>query len=185
MTKFLLYQVYAGERDKKPIRVRGFAEAEVKAKELLAALLPNYPDYHDTYIECWEDGGYLDIPFNLLGDRLIMAQDYFGDVYWRMMIYRGDTIPLCSKLLTDDQKEILEEWRNEKEVDITDLSKQELIELRSQICVGSIYLSDYENELGVNEEQVCDACEGYDNWLYEDGWKDNGEAFAYYIMNFY
>ena len=189
MKKFILYKVYAGECDKKPIKVRSFAEAEVRAKELLADLLPNYPDYRDTYIECWEDdgefNGRLGMTFNILGDRLIMAQDCFGDIYWRMMIYNGGAMPSYSKLLTDDQKELLEEWRNEEEVDIADLSEQELIELRGQICVGSIYLSDYKNEFGVDENQVCEACECYDNWLYETDEKDNGETFAYYIMNFY
>ena len=70
--------------------------------------------------------------------------------------------------------------------EIGDLTFDELKELRKQICVGSIYLSDYANSFGVDTDYLSSLCEGYWNYLCgkygEDGADahDTPEEFARY-----
>ena len=74
------------------------------------------------------------------------------------------------------------------ERDIEDLTFDELKELRGQICVGSLYLSDYQNEFGVAPKVVLDYSDGYIEDLYQTFNEDVGsehetaEAFANYIL---
>ena len=71
--------------------------------------------------------------------------------------------------------------------EIEDLTFDELKELRSQISAGSIYLSDYENSFGVDENIVMCLCDGYLEWLYEmfgeelADENDTPENFAHYV----
>lgn len=44
-------------------------------------------------------------------------------------------------------------------------SDQDIVELRKQISLGSIYYSDYKNQFGVDEHTVCDLFEGYESYL--------------------
>lgn len=78
---------------------------------------------------------------------------------------------------------------NADEVDvirhIPELSRRELQELRKQISVGSIYLSDYYNTLGVPKEEASSYAEGYLDYLQEEfgeDWEshDTPEMFDYY-----
>lgn len=174
MKKFRLYVVKAGYRDESKFEtVKGFKDAEEKAKELLAAAWKDYPD-SDTYVDCVEHD------YELQMDHLVMVRDYEGELYWRKMVF-GSYCPLYSRFLDEDEESELQEWRDEKEVFVKDLSHDKLIKLRQQVCVGSCYLSDYENEFGVDENTVCSLCDGYSNWLEEEGLEDTGEEFAYYI----
>ena len=64
----------------------------------------------------------------------------------------------------------IEEIRN-----IEELSYEELKKLREQICLGSIYLSDYYNNLGVPVEEVSGCAEEYEMALSEQfglEWQD-------------
>lgn len=68
---------------------------------------------------------------------------------------------------------------------VPDLSRRELQELRKQISVGSIYLSDYCNTLGVPREEASNYAEGYLDYLreeYGEDWEshDTPEMFDYY-----
>lgn len=165
--------------------VKGFAAAEERAKKLLREHLPNYPD---TYIACFEKGETM---YNW--DYLIYTKDYFGDVYWKMMVV-GDFGPLYDRLLEEDEEDELDRLRNEVEHDISDLNEEELKELRTEIRIGSVYLSDYENSFNVDESKLCDICDSYDSYLCEDEddnplpeseWKqDTPEEFAYFCMNY-
>lgn len=73
--------------------------------------------------------------------------------------------------------------------DIYDLDEDELKDLRGQICVGSIYYSDYRNEYGVDPRLLLSVCDDYLEWLYEfpevndDNWHiyDTPQAFADFI----
>ena len=76
---------------------------------------------------------------------------------------------------------------------ITDLNTEELKKLRNQICIGSIYVSDYNNTLNVPANEVSDYSDSYIEHLFElagegatldDAYeKDSAEEFAYYIEN--
>ena len=76
---------------------------------------------------------------------------------------------------------------------ISDLNAEELKKLRNQICIGSIYISDYNNTLNVPANEVSDVSDCYVDYLfdlagddadYNDAYKfDNPETFAEYVMN--
>jgi len=64
--------------------------------------------------------------------------------------------------------------------EIEDLSFDDLVSLRKQISLGSIYLADYDNCFGVDRNVVCNYAEGFGE---EIGWKDEldtPENFALY-----
>lgn len=165
--------------------VKGFAAAEEKAKELLNEYVSKYPD---TYIACFEKNETM---YNW--DYLIYTKDCFGDVYWKKMVV-GFFGQLYDRLLEDNEKDELEDLRNEVERHISDLNKDELKELRGEVRVGSIYLSDYENSFNIDEDILCNICDSYDRYLCTDEdekllpeseWKkDTPEEFAYFCMNF-
>ena len=63
---------------------------------------------------------------------------------------------------------------------IWDLTHDELMELRGQVSLGSLYISEYSNTFGIDPHQVCDFCEGFGESI---GWsdeEDTPENFAYY-----
>lgn len=63
---------------------------------------------------------------------------------------------------------------------IYDLEHDELMQLRKQVTLGSCYLADYNNSFGIDNQQVCDFCEGFGE---EIGWsdeQDTPENFALY-----
>lgn len=165
--------------------VKGFAAAEERAKELLREYLPDYPD---TYIALLRED---DSVFAF--DYYIYVQDCFGERYWKMMVM-GNYGPLYDRLLEEDEEDYLDRLRNEVEHDISDLNEEELKELRAEIRIGSIYLSDYKNSFNVDESKLCDICDSYDRYLCTDEddnplpkseWKqDTPEEFAYFCMNF-
>lgn len=63
---------------------------------------------------------------------------------------------------------------------ITSLTKEELVELASHISFGSIYLSDYNNRMFVDRDEVYSYSEGY---LGEIGDEDPiPEGFAKYVL---
>ena len=175
MRKFQLYKVSAGERVGKPITVDGFVNAENTAKELLQEIWDNYP-CDDTYIACVEKEA------DLYYDHLIMQKDVFNEVYWKKLVI-GTYCPLYDRLLEDYEEDELEEWRKEKSISLSDLTNEQLQQLRSEIVVGSMYLSDYENSFNINENEVYDISESYDIWCEENGVEDNAENFADYVQN--
>lgn len=50
-----------------------------------------------------------------------------------------------------------------------------LPKLRAQIRLGSIYLDDYANSYGIDENEVCDMFERYEIWLDEQGLNESEE----------
>lgn len=163
--------------------VKGFRAAEIRAKQLLEEHIENDPE---CYVACvGENEGIF------YHDVLIFEKDWNGDMCWRVMVM-GTHVPLYSRPLTEDEEEELEEWRNEKERHISDLTEDELKQLRKEICVGSIYLSDYYNSFNIDESELCDICDAYleylgmddeGNWLPDNQHiPDTPEEFANYCM---
>lgn len=177
MRKFELYVMANGERRCEPIVCNGFVEAEKKARELFGEVYKDYPNRDETYIECVENESML------RRNHLVMGKDCFGDIYWRMLIM-GDFMPLYSDLLTDDHKELLEAWREEKELHVADLCEEDLKDLYCQVSFGSVYLSDYKNDFYIDTEEVCDVCESYERWIEEEKEEHSPETFADYVMNY-
>lgn len=63
---------------------------------------------------------------------------------------------------------------------IWDLTRDELMQLRGQVSLGSVYLSDYRNRFNIDPHQVYDFCEGYGSSIGWDNDADTPEAFADY-----
>lgn len=179
MRKFKLYVVANGSRQKEPVIADGFVDAEKKAKQLLKSTFADYPNKNETYVECVEDAFELNI------DHFTMEYDCFGDMYWRWLRCTEYGRPKYSDLLTDDQEKWLEFLRGEKEMHIEDLDEDDLIELYSEVTLGSCFLSDYKNFAYIDEREVCSVCEHYDKHIEEDGVEDTPEEFASWVMDNY
>lgn len=65
--------------------------------------------------------------------------------------------------------------------DVQELSEEQLKKLRKEICIGSCYLSDYNNSMSVDRNILSNYCEAYEEWLEEEGIEDSPEEFSYYI----
>ena len=177
MKTYKLIAIVAGERNSKyaDAEARGIVEAEKKADELLEKYIHDYPS--ETYIVCVEDE--FDMWFD---DYLCWQKDCYGEKYWMKMV-NGHCCPICLRLLTDDEKEELDELREEKEIHIWDLDREQLKKLRSEICVGSCYLSDYANSFEIDPNEVCSYSDGYLSFIEEVGYEDTQEEFAEYCMD--
>lgn len=46
-------------------------------------------------------------------------------------------------------------------MEIGNLNREQLIDLRKQIVMGSLFYSDYENNLDIDTHQVCDFFDGF------------------------
>ncbi len=109
----------------------------------------------------------------------LMKED---EVYWDTDCVFVDTSNFPSYSLWDfDKIQCLSEietpgW-------IFDLSNEELQELRGEISLGSIYLSDYNNSMFIDRRELSSYCESYDMWLKEEKVEDSPEMFAHYIEN--
>lgn len=65
--------------------------------------------------------------------------------------------------------------------DITDLADDELEKLRGEICIGSIYSSDYNNSFFIDRGELCAYCEEYEDWLEAEDIEDSPEMFLFYF----
>lgn len=66
---------------------------------------------------------------------------------------------------------------------ISNLSFKELKELRSQICIGSCFIADYKNNLGVSAEEVCEFSDSYCESIDWNFSEDTPENFADYCLD--
>ena len=177
MKTYKLIAIVAGERNSKyaDAEARGIVEAEKKADELLEKYIHDYPS--DTYIVCVEDESEM-----WFDDYLCWQKDCYGEKYWMKMV-NGHYCPIGFRLLTDDEKDELDELRKEKEIHIWDLDEEQLKKLRSEICVGSCYGSDYENSFDIDTEEIYNISEGYLSFIGFYGYEDTQEEFAEYCMD--
>ena len=96
------------------------------------------------------------------------------------MIFSGETTydtVVFFKLLDEDDYEvtdlsnydisrILRACKLYKAPTISDLTDDELIQLRSEISLNSIYLSDYKNSFGIDPEDAMDFFNGFYDYMY-------------------
>lgn len=163
MTKFqlIVFSSCGDELHEERSLIKGFVNAEKRAAEL-------WNEYHSTHLEnvqvaLLESGdviGYY--------DYFVYTRDADGYLGWKVVRW-GTYCPLYIGLLRDYEKEQLEEWRNEVEVSILDLNCDELRTLYHEIRFGSIYTSDYENSLGVDEDEVFYYSEMFLEQMYQEG----------------
>lgn len=176
MKTYKLFAIVAGERNSKDAdaEARGIVEAEKKANELLEQYIHEYPC--DTYIACVEDEFKMQYD-----DYLCWQEDCYGERYWKKM-KNGYWMPIGLRLLTETEEEELDLLREEKEIHIWDLDEEQLKKLRSEISVGSIYLSDYNNSFDIDPNEVYNYSEGYLEEVDEYYGNDTPEHFAEYCM---
>ena len=176
MKTYKLFVIASGSRISKSAdaTAKGIVEAEKKANELLDQYINDYPS--DTYIACVED------EYDMYCiDYLCWQQDCYGERYWMMMEY-GYYCPIGLRLLTDVEQESIDLLREEKEMHIWELNKEQLKKLRSEISIGSCYRADYKNSFEIDEDEVCEYSEGYLDYIDDIGCEDTQEAFAEYCM---
>lgn len=181
MTKFQLIvfdSCYEKLHEEKS-RIKGFVDAEKRAIELWH----EYHSFHQDNVEValipeGEPFGYF--------DYFVYTLDADHNLGWRIVRW-GIYGPLYTDLLQDYEIEQLEEWRNEQEVSVLDLNYDELRTLYHEIGFGSIYTSDYENSLGVDEDEAFNCSERFLDKMYNEG-KDESyteEDFVEFVTDFY
>lgn len=103
-----------------------------------------------------------DISYNGLGEPSIWC----GYAGWPPTIYYHEIYKCDGFELPDYNKDC---WKN-------GCFKPEMLPaLRSQICLGSIYISDYRNEYGIDPAKLIDIFDAYVEWLDESGIEDSAE----------
>lgn len=68
----------------------------------------------------------------------------------------------------NDLPNMIDKIKNKPAKRIWDLSNEQLVSLRKQISLGSMYYSDYENDLGINCAEAIDFFDGYIEYLWEE-----------------
>lgn len=177
MKTYKLLAIVAGERNSKyaDAEARGIVEAEKKANELLEKFIHEYPC--DTYVVCVEDESEM-----YYDDYLCWQEDCYGDRYWKKM-ENAHWCHIGLRLLTETEEEELDLLREEKEIHIWDLDEEQLKKLRSEICVGSVFLASYTNSFEIDSQEVSNYADGYQEFLEECGYEDTPEEFANYCMS--
>ena len=64
---------------------------------------------------------------------------------------------------------------------IYDLTDEQLKELRGEVCIGSMYYSDYNNSFFLDRSELIGYCDSYEEWLEEKDIEDSPEEFSYYM----
>jgi len=145
-----------------------------------ASVIYHYQEWRRVY---WSKSGYGWVDVWKRATLVAPPRDEYG----RFTNHEPD---ICSVTLKDEQGNIFEANIDRVEPDrkITDLTREELVKLYSQVCRYSLYYSDYKNTLGVFQNVVSVYFEGF--WKYLVGEfgeeqaekEDTAEGFAEYII---
>ena len=136
------------------------------------------------------------------GKKVIVRHYYHGDIGLRSE-YRGEIIEtprLNGKFATTSDLvnrsyDVTVRVKSDKGVvsiengddcyplrDVTELSREDWMKLRSEINLGSAFIGSYENSFGVDPNMLCDMCEMY---LAEvDDSEISTESFASYMFEY-
>lgn len=55
---------------------------------------------------------------------------------------------------------------------INDLTESQVVALRNEIVLNSLFIGDYKNSFAIDAEEVCNFFNGFIEWGYER-WKEN------------
>lgn len=66
--------------------------------------------------------------------------------------------------------------------DVTELSREDWMKLRSEIRLGSVLIGHYENSFGVDPNMLCDMCDAYLSEV--DDSEISPESFARYMFEY-
>ena len=147
---------------------------------------------------------YIDSPdlYLIKGKKVIVRHYYFGG-YGLNTEYRGEIVEtprLNGKFATTSDLvnrsyDVTVKVMNDKGVvsiengddcyplrDVTELSREDWMKLRSEINLGSVFIGSYENSFGVDPNMLCDMCEMYLSEV--DHSEISTESFAHYMAEY-
>ena len=147
---------------------------------------------------------YIDSPDLYLrkGKKVIVRHYYFGG-YGLNTEYRGEIVEtprLNGKFATisdlaNSYYDVTVKVMNDKGVvsiengddcypfrDVTELSHEDWMKLRSEINLGSVFIGGYDNSFGVDPNMLCDMCEMYLSEV--DDSEISPESFARYMFEY-
>lgn len=132
----------------------------------------------------WSDSGYGWVPAWKRCKVVCIPRNAYGQ-------FTTDNCDMEFVTLKDENGRIFQASMEDVEPDrdIGTLSREELVKLWGEMCKGSVYLSDYQNSLGVFENVACDWYDTF--WAYlrdeygemEAEEKDTAENFADYVLH--
>ena len=146
-------------------------------------LTEKYPDEDFSDGEAWDyDPRFQYFEYDSFGDEYIvlnlddMSED---DIDWESDYVLIDNSMIPSYV--QDLNKIVELSDIDISHDVRELTDEQLKELRGMVCIGSIFLADFNNPFFIDRSELIDYCESYDEWLEEKGIEDSPEEFSYYM----
>ena len=147
---------------------------------------------------------YIDSPdLYLRKGKKVIVRHYYHDGIGLRYEYRGEIVEtprLNGKFATaldlvDRNYDVTVKVKNDKGVvsiengddcyplrDVTELSREDWMKLRSEINLGSVFIGSYDNSFGVDSNLLCDMCEMYLSEV--DDSEISTESFACYMFEY-
>ena len=146
-------------------------------------LTEKYPDEDFSDGEAWDyDPRFQYFEYDSFGDEYIvlnlddMSED---DIDWESDYVLIDNSKMPSYV--QDLNRIVRLTDIDVAHNIYDLTDEQLKELHGEVCIGSMYYSDYNNSFFLDRSELICYCESYEEWLDEKGIDDSPEEFSYYM----
>ena len=146
-------------------------------------LTEKYPEEDFSEGDAWDyDPRFQYFEYDSFGDEYIvlnlddMSED---DIDWESDYVLIDNSMIPSYV--QDLNKIVELSDIDISHDVRELTDEQLKELRGMVCIGSIFLADFNNPFFIDRSELIDYCESYDEWLEENGIEDSPEEFSYYM----
>lgn len=117
----------------------------------------------------YDESCYVEIVGDVCDEAQIRLEDLFPiEPCDYLVVFCGKEYKCIGKndelgkiVLEDNDFIVCDEDDAEELRDVSDLNREELCRLFSKCGVGSIYLADYENDLGITRSQACDYLEAF------------------------
>ena len=146
-------------------------------------LTEKYPEKDFSDGEAWDyDPRFQYFEYDGVGDEyIVLSLDDMSenDIDWEYdyMLIDNSNIPSYFQ----DLNKIVELSDIDISHYVRELTDEQLKELRGEICIGSMYYSDYNNSFFIDRSELIGYCESYEEWLEEKGIEDSPEEFSYYM----
>ena len=146
-------------------------------------LTEKYPEEDFSEGDAWDyDTRFQYFEYDGVGDEyIVLSLDDMSeyDIDWEHDYVLIDTSGIPSYL--QDLNKIVCLTDIDVAHNIYDLTYEQLKELRREVCIGSMYYSDYNNSFFLDRSELIGYCESYEEWLEEKGIEDSPEEFSYYM----
>lgn len=152
--------------------------------DIWSYLREKFPDVENTDAEAWDiDPRFERFCYDEFGDTYVVLNRgsmEADEVNWEYDYVFVDTADFC-----DYERWVADSLKCLSDIDIPQdihsLTEEQLKKMRSEICAGSCYLSDYNNSMFVDRNVVCAYCDSYLEWIEREKKEDTREEFACYI----